>query len=335
MSPYKGTPSSKTYTVEIVVPKGGLGRRLEDMHDFHRQRGITDHYVPGRRDRERDYIRWFFEELATAEAFAAQFSGTLVTPHGEPAAWAVRIGEIANAVALRAMRHARLLYVLAAQFSGTLVTPHSEPAAWAVRIGEIANAVALRAMKNARLLYVLVPLSLIVVGALVIKRPESVEKMDVANADAKIKELKISREQPTQDSGRRAVVSSTRVTPDVVRVIDGDTIRIGHQKPDIRLVGFNAPETRRAQCKAERRLGDRATARLRDLVRSSKLDFEFVACSCPPGTEGTSACNYVRRCGTLKANGQDVGLILIRENLAVPFVCRQTKCPPTPKPWCN
>src|SRR5262245_50503276 len=314
MSPYKGTPSSKTYTVEIVVPKGGLGRRLEDMHDFHRQRAITDHYVPGCRDRERDYIRWFFEELATAEAFAAQFSGTLVTPHSEPAAWGVRIGEIANAVALRAMRHARL---------------------WGVRIGEIANAVALRAMRHARLLYVLVPLSLIVIGALVIKRPESVEKMDAANADAKIQELKISREQQTQDSSRRAVVSSARVTPDVVRVIDGDTIRIGHQKPDIRLVGFNAPETRRAQCKAERRLGDRATARLRDLVRSSKLDFEFVACSCSPGTEGTPSCNYGRRCGTLKANEQDVGLILIRENLAVPFVCGQTRCPPTPKPWCK
>src|SRR5262245_36373556 len=126
MSPYKGTPSSKTYTVEIVAPKGGLGRRLEDMHDFHRQRAITDHYVPGRRDGERDYIRWFFKELATAEAFAAQFSGTLVTPHSEPA-WGVRIGEIVNAVAVRAMRHARLLYVL-------------------------------------------VPLSLIVVGALVIKQ---------------------------------------------------------------------------------------------------------------------------------------------------------------------
>src|SRR5262245_29118153 len=154
MSPYKGTPSSKTYTVEIVVPKGGLGRRLEDMHDFHRQRAITDHYVPGRRDRERDYIRWFFEELATAEAFAAQFSGTLVTPHRETRASSVRMRD-GNAVALRAMRHARL---------------------WGVRSGEIANAVALRAMRHARLLYVLVPLSLIVVGALVIKRPESVEK---------------------------------------------------------------------------------------------------------------------------------------------------------------
>jgi endonuclease YncB( thermonuclease family) len=149
------------------------------------------------------------------------------------------------------------------------------------------------------------------------------------------KELKNSPEQQTQDSNRRAIVSSARITSDVVRVIDGDTIRIGHQKPDIRLVGFNAPETRRAQCEAERHLGDRATARLRDLVRSSKLDFEFVACSCPPGTEGTPACNFGRRCGTLKADGQDVGLILIRENLAVPFVCGQTRCPPTLKPWCN
>jgi hypothetical protein len=112
--------SSKTiareipYVVETVVPEGGLGRRLEDMHDFHRQRAITDHYVPRRRDGERDYIRWFFKDLATAEAFAAQFSGTLVMPHSERsnAAWGSRISEIASAVTVRAMRHARLLYVL-------------------------------------------------------------------------------------------------------------------------------------------------------------------------------------------------------------------------------
>src|SRR5262245_61006619 len=114
MSPDKGTPSSKTYAVDIVVPEGGLGRRLEDMHDFHRQRAITDHYVPGSRDGERDFVRWFFKDLAIAEAFAAQFSGTLVTPHTEHAnaAWGVRIGEIGSAVTVWTIRHARLLYVL-------------------------------------------------------------------------------------------------------------------------------------------------------------------------------------------------------------------------------
>ena len=42
------------------------------------------------------------------------------------------------------------------------------------------------------------------------------------------------------------VVSSAPIESDEVRVIDGDTIRIHHQRPDVRLVGFNAPETRRA-----------------------------------------------------------------------------------------
>jgi endonuclease YncB( thermonuclease family) len=67
-----------------------------------------------------------------------------------------------------------------------------------------------------------------------------------------------------------------------VRVIDGDTIRIGQQRPDVRLVGFNASETRRTICEAERELGDKATRRLRDLVQSSKLGFEFVGCGCQP-----------------------------------------------------
>jgi endonuclease YncB( thermonuclease family) len=40
-----------------------------------------------------------------------------------------------------------------------------------------------------------------------------------------------------------------------VHVIDGDTIRVHHKKTDVRLVGFNAPETRRGVCEAERELG--------------------------------------------------------------------------------
>src|SRR5215471_18889486 len=91
---------------------------------------------------------------------------------------------------------------------------------------------------------------------------------------------------------------SAPIEPGDVLVIDGDTIRVYQKQPNVRLVGFNAPETRRAACAAERELGARAT------LRDSNLDFEFVACSCTPGTEGTPACNYGRRCGTLRANGR-------------------------------
>ena len=101
------------------------------------------------------------------------------------------------------------------------------------------------------------------------------------------------------------------------------------QRPDVRLVGFNAPETRRAQCAPEQELGGKATRRLRDFIRAGNLDFEYVACACRPGTEGTPVCNYGRRCGLLKAGGRDVAAILIEENLAVPFRCGKTSCPPS------
>jgi endonuclease YncB( thermonuclease family) len=125
------------------------------------------------------------------------------------------------------------------------------------------------------------------------------------------------------------------MTPSRIFVLDGDTIRIDGGKPDVRLVGFNAPETYRAQCKAERDLGETATRRLRQLVNGGALDLRYVACNCPPASEGTDSCNYGRRCGVLKANGRDVGSILIAEGLAVPFHCSGTSCPPTPRPWCR
>jgi endonuclease YncB( thermonuclease family) len=125
------------------------------------------------------------------------------------------------------------------------------------------------------------------------------------------------------------------IAPDDIRVLDGDTIRVYHEQPNVRLVGFNAPETRRAACEAERQLGAQATRRLRELVRGGHLDFEYVDCSCPAGTQGTFGCNYGRDCGTLRSGGRDVGEILIGERLAVPFICGPTRCPRTPRPWCQ
>src|SRR6516165_6332062 len=46
------------------------------------------------------------------------------------------------------------------------------------------------------------------------------------------------------------------IDPSDIRVIDGDTIRVYHQQPNVRLVGFNAPETRRAPAHAAQRSGE-------------------------------------------------------------------------------
>jgi micrococcal nuclease len=128
-------------------------------------------------------------------------------------------------------------------------------------------------------------------------------------------------------------VQASPIDAEQIHVIDGDTITIKGHQPSVRLVGFNAPETGRAACKTELELG--AKDRLRELVVSSTLDFEYVPCSCPAGSGGTYACNHGRRCGTLRANGQDVGEILVSEGLAVRFICGATSCPKTPRPWCK
>jgi len=124
------------------------------------------------------------------------------------------------------------------------------------------------------------------------------------------------------------------IDPADVTVIDGDTIAVYHMQPNVRLVGFNAPESSNAACEAERQLGVRATQRLHELVRAGHLYFEYVECSSPAEKQDTRSCNYGRDCGTLKSNGRDVGAILIAEGLAVPFKCGATSCPKTPRPWC-
>jgi endonuclease YncB( thermonuclease family) len=124
------------------------------------------------------------------------------------------------------------------------------------------------------------------------------------------------------------------IEPGDVYVVDGDTIAVYHTQPNVRLVGFNAPETSNV-CEAERQLGLRATQRLFEFVRAGHLDFQYVECSCPASKQGTQFCNLGRDCGTLKSNGRDVGAILIEEGLAVPFVCGATRCPKTPRPWCQ
>ncbi|TBF83150.1 thermonuclease family protein [Rhizobium leguminosarum] len=118
-------------------------------------------------------------------------------------------------------------------------------------------------------------------------------------------------------------------------ITDGDTVHVVGERAGTRLVGYNTPEKFSPQCEYERKLGERASSRLRELVRSPNLQLTKVPCACPAGSEGTDACNHGRSCGVLRVDGRDVGQILIGEGLAVPFICEGNRCPRTPRPWCG
>ncbi len=141
---------------------------------------------------------------------------------------------------------------------------------------------------------------------------------------------------PVSPTAERPASQDRLLRASDVRIIDGDTIDIRGLPANVRLVGFNAPETWRPSCTAERQVGERATARLGQLVQgAASIEFERVACSCRPGTEGTDQCNFGRLCGSLFVDGRDVGSMLIAEGLAVPYRCGRTSCPPRPQYWCR
>ena len=66
------------FVVEIAVPPGGLGKRLNAMPAFHNQRGIQVAHIRHRHEDDRDHLLWCFARRAIAEEFAAEFGGTLL-----------------------------------------------------------------------------------------------------------------------------------------------------------------------------------------------------------------------------------------------------------------
>jgi endonuclease YncB( thermonuclease family) len=93
-------------------------------------------------------------------------------------------------------------------------------------------------------------------------------------------------------------------------VYDGDTVELKcpDRKRTARLVGFDTPETKDPGCAAEKALGDKSTARLRQIVDGADISFWH---------EGHD--KYGRELIRLSADGRDVGDALIREGLAVRY----------------
>ena len=93
-------------------------------------------------------------------------------------------------------------------------------------------------------------------------------------------------------------------------VYDGDTVALdcGAGRKTTRLVGFDTPETKDPDCSAELALGNRATARLREMAQQGTLTFD-----------GKGYDRYGRLLAVMRIDGVDVGETLISEGLAVRY----------------
>lgn len=88
-------------------------------------------------------------------------------------------------------------------------------------------------------------------------------------------------------------------------VVDGDTIWFQGQK--IRIADIDAPETHEPRCPSERALGDRATARLHELVNSGPIMLRSI---------DRDEDRYGRKLRIVEVDGESVGDTLVGEGLA-------------------
>jgi micrococcal nuclease len=88
-------------------------------------------------------------------------------------------------------------------------------------------------------------------------------------------------------------------------VIDGDTFRL--DGASIRIADIDTPESRNAQCAAEKALAERATARLQQLLNAGP----FVLADYERDTD-----RYGRKLRIVTRNGKSLGGVLVAEGLA-------------------
>lgn len=102
-----------------------------------------------------------------------------------------------------------------------------------------------------------------------------------------------------------------------VYAVDGDTIDHGDDR--YRLVGFDTPETYRAQCEAEKAMGLKAKERLTEIIQTAgQVELEVQE----------ELDEHDRFLAVGRAGGQEVGAILISEGLARPYRGGKRQ------PWC-
>ena len=89
-------------------------------------------------------------------------------------------------------------------------------------------------------------------------------------------------------------------------IIDGDTFCIGSER--VRILNIDAPETRGSHCERELVMGLRAKERLASLLRAGAVD-----------VARSGEDRYRRTLARVSVGGNDVGQVLVREGLALPW----------------
>jgi hypothetical protein len=71
------------YVVQVSVPAGGLGKRIEEMQSFYERHWLTARPTTSYRENHRDYVRWYFADEETAKKFSSEFDGQLIEKPAE------------------------------------------------------------------------------------------------------------------------------------------------------------------------------------------------------------------------------------------------------------
>lgn len=104
-----------------------------------------------------------------------------------------------------------------------------------------------------------------------------------------------------------------------VRIIDGDTVEVRGSNERVRLMNIDTPEMGDgARCQAERTAASRARRALQQIVQDART----ITLHSSGGQD-----RYGRTLGTLRADGRDIGRMLIEQGHARPWRGRR-------EPWC-
>ncbi|MCJ8142941.1 thermonuclease family protein [Ancylobacter sp. A5.8] len=116
-----------------------------------------------------------------------------------------------------------------------------------------------------------------------------------------------------------------------IYVTDGDTIIVDRER--IRIVGIDAPETRRSRCDDELRRGLEAKARVVELLTAACGALPAAQASCIDIERQPKRDRYGRTLARIRVDGRDLGERLISEGLVRPYICPKGRCPAR-QPWC-